>query len=88
MCSFVDDDEGAGLRHFEVDALAVRRVSRLLSAGGMELARVMGLQWVQDREGSPGCQDGHDGNDEINAAMGEDHDHLAALDAILDEVMC
>ena len=57
-------------------------------ADGIWKVRAVDLQWVQNGEGGTGCQDGHDGNHEVDAAMGEDHDHVAALDAILHKMVC
>jgi hypothetical protein len=45
------------------------------------------LQRVQHGEGRACRQHGHDGHDEVDAAVGEDHDHIAALYAALHKVV-
>jgi hypothetical protein len=49
---------------------------------------MQGVQRVEHGEGRSCREDGHDGNDQIHSAVGEDHDHIAALDAALHKVVC
>jgi hypothetical protein len=46
-----------------------------------------GVQWVQHREGRACRQHSHDGNDQVHAAVSEDHDHVPSLNAALHKVM-
>jgi hypothetical protein len=45
------------------------------------------VQGIEHGEGRACRQHGHDGHDEVDAAVGEDHDHIAALYAALHKVV-
>jgi hypothetical protein len=48
---------------------------------------MLDVQGVEHREGRACRKHGHDGNDQVYTAVGEDHDYIASLDAALHKVV-